>query len=406
MYESRTPAAEVATPKDRLSVRPRLDSVDMLRGLVMVIMALDHVRDYFTNAHFDPTDLTRTSVALFLTRWVTHFCAPVFVFLAGTGAYLSRSHGKPKTELARFLLTRGLWLVFLELTVLHVAWFFNFDFHLSLALVIWAIGWSMVVLAGLVFLPTWVVTLFGVSMIALHNLFDGVRPESLGSFRWLWVALHNLGFIKLSAGSLLVIGYPLVPWVGVIAAGYGFGALLVRKPEERQTLLVRLGLGLVLAFVLIRATNRYGDAQQWSVQKNALLTIFSFINCSKYPPSLLFLLMTLGPAILMLSLFDRPPGRIARPFVVYGRVPLFYYLIHIFVIHGLAVLVAYARYGHAEWFFKNPQSAFPFDPPNGYGYNLLVVYVIWLAVVLSLFPACRWFADLKRRRRDAWLNYL
>ena len=389
-------------------VRSRFDSVDTLRGLVMVIMALDHTRHYFSRDwSFDPTDLAKTYPALFLTRWITHYCAPVFIFLAGTGAFLSTTRGKSKQELSWFLLTRGLWLVLLELTwVRCLGWQFNFDFHFVMGIVIWAIGWSMVALAGLVFLPVpWVATL-GVVMIASHNLFDRVSPDDLGSLSWLWKILHSGGIIVPAEAYRFAAGYPLIPWIGVMAAGYGLGPLLLAEPFARRKRLFGLGALLTALFVVLRAINVYGDPDSWSVQKNILFTFFSFLNCHKYPPSLLYLLMTLGPALLVLAALDRGTPRWLKPIVVFGRVPLFYYLLHIPLIHGLAVLVAYGRYGRAEWLFANPPADGPPPMPADYGYGLPIVYLIWIGVVLALYPLCRWFADVKRRHRSAWLSYL
>jgi len=389
---------------------PRLYSVDMLRGLVMVIMALDHVRDFFSNAYsFDPTDLTQTNAPLFFTRWVTHFCAPVFVFLAGTGAFLSRSRGKTRKDLAAFLLSRGLWLVFLDLFLVHtLGWWFNFDYHLLYGDVLWALGWSMVVMAGLVFLPVWSITAVGIAMVGLHNIFDGVPAESFNSLRWLWAILHTGEILEPLRGVHFIPGYPLVPWIGVMAAGYGFGVLMLRSQDKRRKELLVLGIGLTLAFVAIRALNLYGDPHKWSAQKTGLFTFLSFINCEKYPPSLLYLLMTLGPAIIVLALLERTPESASRPFLTLGRVPLFYYLLHLLFIHVLAVVFAYAQYRQATFMFKNP--SIPVDRllpfPEGYGYSLAMVYAIWLGVVLILYPACRWFASVKRRRHEAWLSYL
>jgi uncharacterized membrane protein len=388
-----------------VNVRPRLDSIDLLRGLVMVIMALDHVRDYFHHDAllFDPTDLTKTNPALFFTRWITHFCAPIFVFLAGTGAFLSASRGKTKAELSRFLLTRGLWLIVLELTVVNLGWSFSLNTQF-VGQVIWAIGWSMIVLAVLIYLPLWAVTAFGVVMIATHNLFDSVSARELGAFSGLWAVLHSRELTETYGGVHLFTMYPLVPWIGVMAAGYGFGQVFRLERERRQKLMLHLGTELTLLFVILRAINVYGDPHPWSVQKNALFTFLSFINCEKYPPSLLFLLMTLGPAIIALALFERFNRRrnpALHPLVVFGRVPLFYYVIHIPLIHALAIVFAIVKYGPAvSELFKSGK------PPEDYGYSLPVVYLIWVGVVLALYPVCRWFANAKRRRRDAWLSYL
>ena len=376
----------------------------------MVIMALDHTRDFFSkDLAFDPSDLDKTYPALFLTRWITHFCAPVFIFLAGTGAFLSVTRGKSTKELSWFLLTRGIWLVLLELTwVRCLGWQFNFDFHFAMGIVIWAIGWSMVALSGLVFLPLRWVTTFGILMIASHNLFDYVKPESWGSLGWLWKILHSGGIIVPADGYRFAAGYPLIPWIGVMAAGCGFGSLLLRESVERRKWLFGLGALFAGLFVLLRALNVYGDPDPWSPQRNTLYTLFSFLNCHKYPPSLLYLLMTLGPALLALAVLDRGTPRWLKPVLVFGRVPLFYYLVHLPVIHGLAVLASYLRYGQANWWFANPSEG-PNAPglrPSDYGYSLPIVYLVWLGVVLALYPVCRWFAEVKRHRRERWLSYL
>jgi uncharacterized membrane protein len=408
----RLPEAGANLLGESLRGRARLDSVDFVRGVVMVVMALDHVRDFFHiyAKSFDPLDPSKTWTALFFTRWVTHFCAPTFVFLAGTGAFLSTHRGKTKPELARFLLTRGLWLVLLELTLVRFGWFFNFDYHVMIAQVIWAIGWSMVVLAGLVFLPVRAVAAVGLALIFLHNLLDGLSADSFGSFRWLWVLLHEQNVLTLRPGFFVFVAYPLVPWVGVMAVGYAFGSLLTLERERRRRVLLSIGGAAVLLFVVLRALNVYGDPTPWASQgRGAWFTFLSFINTQKYPPSLLFLLMTLGPSIIAVALFDREggAGRLARPFVVFGRVPLFYYLLHVPLMHLVAVIFSYVKYGRAEWLFLNwPPPGAPTLEPQGYGYDLWVVYLIWLGVVAALYPLCRWFAAVKRRRQDAWLSYL
>jgi uncharacterized membrane protein len=381
----------------------RLDSVDLLRGLVMVVMALDHVRDFFTELRFNPTDLSQTNAVLFFTRWVTHFCAPTFVFLAGTGAFLYGSRGRSRNELAGFLVTRGLWLVVLEFTVIRLGWSFDLSYaSLLWVQVIWVIGVSMVVLAGLVYLPLPAIAAFGLLMIATHNLFDGVTPQSLGVWGPLWTLLHAQGPIALPGGGTLFVAYPLIPWIGVMAAGYVFGSLLLRPTEARRRLLLRLGLALTGVFVALRALNVYGDPFPWSSQRTGLLTVLSFLNTTKYPPSLAFLLMTLGPAIASLAWFERLSGPVARFLIVFGRVPLFYYVLHIFLIHAVALALG-AMAGFPPSTFLKP---FFFKPPPAWGYGLPAVYAIWVAVVLALYPVCRWYAGLKARRRDAWLSYL
>ena len=378
--------------------RGRLDSIDLLRGLIMVIMALDHVRDYFLNVRYDPLDLKQTSVALFLTRWVTHFCAPLFIFLAGTSAYLAGTRGKSRTGLSWFLLSRGLWIIVLEFTVVRWGWTFSFDYRFLFVQVLWAIGCSMIALSGLVFLPTWIVTVIGVVMIAGHNALDGVSAAQLGIPDWLWDILHTGRRFELGGDVMFLPAYPLVPWIGVMAAGYGLGAVFLLPRQRRRHCLLGLGLMLTLAFIILRGINIYGDPHPWSARSDGLFTVLSFINCHKYPPSLLYLLMTLGPALIALAAFDRDIGPFGKPLVTFGRVPMFFYLLHVPLIHGLAVALAYVRYSGK--IFE------PWNLPPDYGYSLAVVYLVWLLVLGILYPPCRWFAGIKRRYRWAWLSYL
>lgn len=369
----------------------------------MVLMALDHTRDYFHNLSLqgvDPLDLDRTTPILYFTRWITHFCAPLFSFLAGTGVFLSASRGRSKRELSWFLVTRGLWLIVLEFTFVRWAWNFSYDFSSNWGLVLWALGWSMIVLAALIHLPVWVVTAFGVVMMAGHNAFDGIAPASWGGFTWLWHVLHVPGQFNIGPDFTFLAFYPLVPWVGVMAAGYGFGAILQLAPEARRSWLVRLGLGLSVGFVVLRFSNLYGDPNPWAAQATPLQSLFSFFDCEKYPPSLSYLLMTLGPGMLLLTALDRGTPAWLKPAIVFGRVPFFYYILHIPLIHGLAYAMHTFRHGtgHFDAFSGRPA-------PADAGVGLPVTYAVWLAVVVVLYPLCRWFADLKRRRRDAWLSY-
>jgi uncharacterized membrane protein len=382
----------------------RLDSLDLLRGLAMVVMAIDHARDFFSNANFlfNPGDLTHTTVGFFLTRGVTNFCAPVFMFLCGTGVFLSASHGKPLGEVQRTLIIRGLWLIFLEFTLIRFGWYFNLDYHFVKLGVIWAIGWSMIALAGLLYLPRWLVTTVGCAMIGLHNLLDGITPQSLGALGWLWNILHVPGLLTPYPGWHFQVKYPLIPWIGVMAAGYGFGACLLWDAGKRKKFLIYLGLGLTLAFFLLRLSNFYGDPHPWTFQKNALFTCFSFLDCAKYPPSLLYLLIALGPAFLALAWFERLSGPLVQSLVIFGRVPFIYYVLHLPLLHGMAVAVDLVRYGEAPWLFANPpEQLWPID----YTYDLVATYLAWGAAVLLLYPVCRWFADLKARRRDWWWLY-
>jgi uncharacterized membrane protein len=436
MNDALVTAEAAPVPKERaVPVRSRFDSIDLLRGLVMVVMALDHTRDYFSDVRiYGPENLYASSFALFMTRWITHFCAPTFVFLAGTGAFIYGTRVRSKGELAWFLLSRGLWLVILELTITRWSWNFTLDFLNNGAAVIWAIGWSMVALSALVFLPTWAVALFGVVMIATHNLFDRLTPDDFGRMGWLWSILHAGGLaFRGQIGTRTVsfaAGYPLIPWIGVMAAGYGFGTFFLFERPERRRCFIAIGLTLTLAFIVLRGMNGYGDRSHWSPpnetdaenwkaqmesrgfsvpprqMSDAEFTISSFLNCTKYPPSLLYLLMTLGPAIFALALFDRELGPIGRFFVVFGRVPLFYYLLHLPLIHGLMLLCDWLRYGTPPYWGESFWGMDPGKLPPGYGYSLPVVYLVWIGVVLILYLPCRWYGDFKRRHRSAWLSYL
>jgi uncharacterized membrane protein len=384
-----------------IATRFRIESIDVVRGVIMILMALDHVRDFFGNSGLNPTDPATTTIPLFFTRWVTHFCAPVFFLLTGTGAYLSLRK-KTKAELSRFLFTRGLWLILLELTVTRcLGWQFNFDYHVTLLLVLWALGWAMIVLSALVFLPASTVAAFGVVMIATHNLLDSVESANP-----VWSILHSPNFIMNHPGCIIFVTYVLIPWIGVTAAGYGLGQIYNWPSTRRKALLLPLGIGLSAAFIVLRVINVYGNPVPWSTQKSAAFTVLSFLNTTKYPPSLLYLLMTLGPALIFLWAVDPGTPRWLRPALIIGKVPMFYYLLHIPLIHLLAVAVCYTRYGQVYWMFESPTLGdFPITAPPGWGYSLPIIYFIWAVVVLTLYPLCRWFAGLKRRRTDAWLSY-
>jgi uncharacterized membrane protein len=385
--------------------------VDALRGAVMIIMALDHIRDFVHSAamSFSPTDLARSTASIFFTRWITHFCAPVFAFTAGIGVFLWVQRNRTKGQLSRFLLTRGLWLIFLELTVLRFILFFEIRFTNTLIIlsVIWMLGLCMVCLAALVHLPARVLAVLSLLIIATHNLFDPVDPARFGSAAWLWDILHQQAVFRFYTASFLV-AYPLVPWIAVMAAGYCFGPVLLWDPARRQRFLVRLGLALTLSFIVLRAWNRYGDPAPWSVQHSTLFTVLSFLNVTKYPPSLAFLLMTLGPALIVLAWLERLRFSASNPFIVFGRVPFFYFAVHLAVAHIIAIILGFVRYGPAPFLLVpapslgGPREMFP----PSYGWSLWVVYAVWLAVVLMLYPLCRWYAQLKQRRHDWWLSYL
>jgi uncharacterized membrane protein len=398
-------ATTAALSPDRKTYR--VESIDLLRGAIMIIMALDHVRDYFHASAFlyDPTDLTQTSFPIFMTRWITHYCAPVFMFLSGTSAYLVGIR-KGKKALAKFLLTRGLWLVFLELTVVNFAWYFNIKFPDIDLLVIWALGISMITLAGFIFLPVPVILVICLAMVFGHNLLDTVNVPGSGTKAILWSILHKPGFFQLLGKPFMVI-YPIIPWIGVMALGYCLGTLYNKEVPtfKRRKWLFMMGLVATILFIIIRSGNKYGDASKWVEQKNGLFTVLSFINVSKYPPSLLYLLMTLGPALFMLALIENKRNWLFEKIKVIGRVPMFYYLLHIYLLHFVALFATYFS-GHKPG--DMILSTFvTFEPKlQGYGFSLAVTYAVWFCLIIVLYFACRWYDKYKRTHQHWWLSYL
>lgn len=388
----------------------RIESIDLLRGMIMVIMTLDHVRDYFHTGTFygDPTNLETTTPILFFTRWITHFCAPVFVFLAGTSAFLYHNRHQNTSKTATFLLTRGLWLIFLDLTLINFAWTFDVWFSLQILQVIWVIGISMVLLAILVFLPEYLILGIGLVMIVVHNTMDSITAKSFGFTSIFWYILHQPRFIPIGDSSAVNIIYPVIPWVGVMALGYVFGRLyLPGYPTGlRKKWLVGMGVSCLVCFLLLRYSNMYGDAQPWTVQKTPVFTFLSFVNLTKYPPSLLYLLMTLGGAFLCLYWMEAGKGKVSRFFILIGRVPLFFYILHLFLIHVLAVLTMF--YEGRPWtdmILTKP--ALIAGNLATHGYPLGVVYLVWIFVIALLYPLCRWYAHYKSTHRGYWwLSYL
>jgi len=378
----------LAKPETAPALAPgRIASIDILRGLVMALMALDHTRNFFSDYGFNPRDVTEP--ALFLTRWITHFCAPTFILLTGLSAWLY-GRGKSTSELSRFLLTRGLWLILLEF-----GWSFDPGLPASVGGgIIWVIGACMVLMAALVYLPRAGLVAFALVLISGHNLLDGVRPEDLGAASGLWHVLHQPGRIALGGGFTAYVLYPIVPWIGVMAAGYALGPVMARPPQERQRILFGLGVSITIGFFLLRASNLYGDPAPWTVQETALATALSFLNCQKYPPSLLFLMMTLGPALMLLASFEHVRGRVADWLRIFGQVPFFFYVTHIYLIHALAVVTAFALTGTLV--MSRPEI----------GFGLAGVYGVWVVVLLLLYPLCRWFASLREGRSFWWWRYL
>jgi uncharacterized membrane protein len=401
--------APVATSTVTASVT-RIVSLDIFRGLIMVFMALDHTRDFFTNLRFEPETLAQTYAALFFTRWITHFCAPMFFFLAGTGAFF---YGRRRTpaELSHFLWTRGLWLIVLEFTVVGIAWTFLIPY--GFFGVIWALGASMVIVAAIVRLPIRWVGVLSIAMIAGHNLLDPLRPSQFGSLAWLWTLLHARGGVLLPFRIRNFVLFPLIPWVGVMSAGYAFGQIYLLERERRRKLLTILGSVLIAAFLLLRLTNVYGNPAvgqggvsqgDFHLQPTLEKTVILLLDVEKYPPSLQLLLMTLGPSFLLLAWLDKtdvPRG--LGPLLTFGRVPMFFYILHLYVIHLLAVAVSALQHQPVGWLFHG---AFLAGSPDGYGYNLPFIYLMWITAVAILYLPCRWFAALKQRRKDWWLSYL
>ncbi len=390
----------------------RLAAVDALRGLVMIVMALDHTREFFHAGamHFSAEDLTRTTPLLFLTRWVTHICAPVFFVTAGMAAGLRLARGGSRAALSRYLVTRGLWLIAVELIVMRLAMNFTFDLRYPVFLIIlWALGWSMVALAGLIHLPARVVGLIGLAIVVGHNTLDGIPASAFGPLAWLWHVLHQPGLITIGPISAIA-GYPVLPWAGVMALGFWAAGIYAWTPERRARVLQISGLAALAGFVVLRASNGYGDPAPWSPQASPVMTIVSFLNTTKYPPSLIFVLMTLGPAALLLAWLERAMLGARHPFVVFGRVPFAYYVVHFWLLHVAASAAAYGRYGPASLAFLwhplpsmgGAREMFPAD----LGYPLGLVYIAWFLLVTALYPACWWLAEVKARRRDWWLSYL
>lgn len=364
----------------------------------MVIMALDHTRDYFSNYTHNPLDLDHAGAAMFLTRWLTHFCAPVFVFLSGTSAYLSGQRSGTKGHLSKQLLLRGLWLVVLELTVVRFGWTFNFDYSDLWLQVIWMIGVAMICLALMVHLPLWLLTGISLVMVAGHNLLDGLSTAQMGNW---WMVLHEEGGFEF-AGIQLYVLYPLIPWIGVMGAGYAFGHLLQKRPAACRNKCLLLGAGMIVAFLILRGLDVYGEPSPRQIYSHWWQTALSFVNCTKYPPSLLFLLMTLGPAILALPLLDNRTGSLSKIFIVFGRVPLFFYILHIYLIHTTALMVGVAMGFPWQLFTVND---FMYNI-TGWGFGLPGVYAFWLLMLLLSYLPCRWMMGLKARSKGWWKAYI
>ena len=391
-------------PSETVKKKERFEALDVLRGLTMVIMALDHTRDFFALGFVfsAPMDLSVTNLEVFMTRWVTHFAAPVFMFVAGIGLFFASAR-RSKSELAFLAWSRGLWLIILELTLVAFFWSFSPDFYYKPKVaVLFAIGVSMILMAGLVYLPKWLIALIAGVMILGHNAFDAIEPEAFGEAAWVWHLLHAPGTITLGSIDIRVV-YPFLPWVGVMALGYLFGPVVRMDRRERKRIFFGTGIGVLLFGILLRLSNFYGDPSLWSVQHDLEYTLMSFLNVTKYPPSLIYLSFMLGIAIILMGLLDRPLGRWSHPLREFGRVPFFFYILHIPILHLGGILLAYIVFGDASWLIKTPVG--PSPEGYSYGYELLPTYLAWSITVLLLYFPSRWFAQVKARRKDWWLSY-
>jgi uncharacterized membrane protein len=387
----------------------RITSIDLLRGIVMVIMAIDHVRDFFhiDASTGDPTNMATTTPQLFFTRWVTHFCAPTFVFLAGTSAYLSGIK-KTKPELGAFLIKRGLWLILVEFLVMSLAFTFNPLYNVFILQVIWSIGISMVLLGLIIRLPFNVIFTIGLLIVCLHNLLDYPEAELRGKVGFWWDLFHHGRFAMYTIipNHFLIILYPFVPWFGVLCCGYCFGKLYEKTtaPEARRKTLMQIGFGLIILFILLRFINTYGDPVPWSAQRNGVYSFLSFLNTTKYPPSLMYLCMTLGPAILSLAFIENLQNKLTDFFIVFGRVPFFYYVVHFFYIHTLCV-VAFFVSGYTLKDIIPKSTPFLFRPDD-FGFSLPGVYAVWFFVIITLYPLCKWYNKYKSTHYQWWLSYV
>lgn len=390
--------------------RPRIKSVDFLRGIVMILMALDHTREFFhyDSFLFSPTDLSKTSIPIFLTRFVTHFCAPVFVFLAGTSAFFM-SRKRSKKSLSVFLIKRGFWLILLEFTIVKFAWLFRFDIYLNFMLVIWVLGASMIILAFVIHLPKKIAILIASLIILGHNILDFIHFDNIGFLTPIWQILYSGGKVSFPLENFQFYAFwPLLPWIGLIILGFFFGQIYDPSFGEKKRInfLYSSGIILIVLFIILRAINVYGDPNSWKIQNEFSFTILSFINVSKYPPSLLFLLITMGPSLIILGTTEKIKGKIANRIIVFGRVPLFYYVIHLYVIHLLALIAAILTgYQFSDMVFDF--AIHLQEELKGYGFKLGIVYLIWLGILLSLYPLCFWFNNYKNKNTDKWwVSYL
>lgn len=400
----------MATMNDEVGViKRRINSIDILRGIIMVVMALDHTRDYFHSEAFvfDPTNLSKTTLVLFLTRWVTHFCMPAFILLAGVGIRIRRQRTTPK-ELSTFLLTRGLWMVVLEFGVMRFGYFFNFYFDATILSVLWTFGLCFIILSMIVSLPDKFLLVLGLIITLFHDLSGLVVFNTPGPLSAVWMIFMRTGFLPISPDFALIVSYPIIPWLGVMLIGYYLGSLYDQSfgDEKRRQLLFRIGVITIITFVALRLANFYGDPSPWSVQKDWILTVMSFFNTTKYPVSLLFILMTIGPLLIILAGLEKWNTRWIMPVIHFGRVPLFYFIIHFYLIHASALLLFVQKTGKSfAEIDLHFEKSFGGITAEG-GYSLPWVYVAWVCVVLAMYPLCKWYDGLRSRSRSRWASYL
>jgi len=385
--------------------RERYEALDILRGLTMVIMALDHARDFFALGYVysAPTDLDLTNLEVFLTRWITHFAAPTFIFLAGIGLYFA-SGRRTKSQLAYLAISRGLWLIFLELTLVGFFWAFNTDFiyHPKIA-VLFAIGVSMIAMGLLIYLPKPLIGIIALTMFFGHNLLDHISAESLGEYSWIWNLIHAQGSFYIGEIEVRVV-YPFIPWIGVMALGYLFGPVTKMAQEQRKKIFFTAGLGLLALGLLLRFFNFYGDPTLWYEHDTVAMTLMSFLNITKYPPSLIYLSFFIGAAMVLMALLDRKLGAWSHPLRDFGQVPFFFYVLHLPLLHLGGIILANLVFGDAYWLYGAPL----LESPEGlsYGSELLPTYIAWITATVLLYYPSQWFAQLKKERKDWWLSYL
>jgi len=384
----------------------RINSIDFARGLVMIIMVLDHTRDFMhtTSITQSPTDLATTTPMLFFTRWITHLCAPTFVFLSGTSAYVSLRSKNNFSKGRRFLLTRGIWLIILEFTLVNFGLWFDIHFQNFLFDVIAAIGFGFIILSLLLKASPKTIGIIGLTIIFCHNLFPLIPFGENSVIKNISSPLFAPTVYPLTSTTMFIMGYPPIPWLGVMLTGFSAGKLFELPLAKRKNIFLKIGLAALTLFVLIRLMNIYGDPVPWAKQKNDLYTFLSFINVTKYPPSLLFCLLTLGVMFLILSLTEGVKNKFTNIVETYGKVPLFYFLVHWYILHPLMFVMVFLQG------FKNSDLVFGFNfgrPKEGSGVNLWIIYLIWISVVIMLYSLCKWYAKYKEYHKEKkWLRYL